>query len=85
MRRARLSRSDRKQLDRRLEEIRTKGYALREDPAEGITGISAPVRKGMQALAAVSIAGPTARFDGDVALRHAGTLREAVEALAKSL
>jgi IclR family acetate operon transcriptional repressor len=85
MRRARLSRSDRKQLDQRLEEIRTKGYGLREDPAEGITGISAPVRKGTQALAAVSVAGPTSRFDRDVALRHSGTLLEAVEELAKSL
>jgi IclR family transcriptional regulator, acetate operon repressor len=85
MRRARLSQGDRQQLDRRLEEIRANGYALREDPTEGITGISAPVRKGMDALAAVSIAGPTSRFDRDAALRHSGTLLEAVEDLAKSL
>jgi DNA-binding IclR family transcriptional regulator len=85
MRRARLSQGDRNQLDRRLEEIRTKGYALREDPVEGITGISAPVRKGMEALAAVSIAGPASRFTRDAALDHSGTLLEAVDDLATSL
>jgi IclR family acetate operon transcriptional repressor len=85
IRRARLSRRDRTQLDHRLEEIRAKGYAVRNDSAEGITGISAPLRKGAQAVAAVSIAGPSSRFSRDVAVRHSGMLLKAVEDLSKSL
>jgi IclR family acetate operon transcriptional repressor len=85
LRHARLGRADREQVVQRLEDIRARGYAVREDPAEGITGISAPICKEGQAVAAVSIAGPTSRFDREHALSQSGMLLKAVKELSKSL
>jgi IclR family acetate operon transcriptional repressor len=72
--------AERAALTRELDEIRVRGYALNIDGTEqGVSAIGCAVRDGRgSAVAALSIAVPSARFGGDQVGVFAGELRRAV-------
>jgi IclR family acetate operon transcriptional repressor len=78
---AKLSRVARRRLAERLGEIAERNYAINEDPLENLTGISAPIRAAGLTVAALTISGPTVRFNGARAQREAGALVAAVASL----
>ena len=83
---AKLRIPERRDLDRRLERIRSDGYALVvDDWVEGVSGLSAPVCVGAVIVAAVSVSGPSDRFTRQVALRHLTAVWDATSSLATQL
>jgi len=81
---ARLAAGARAALNERLMEIVARGYAINDNHVENLTGISAPIRSGERTIAALTISGPTVRFDRATAERNAPALLEAVASLSKS-
>lgn len=82
--RAKLNKSERKQLAARLADIAAKGYAISDNYVEGLTGISAPLREGGRVVAALTISGPTARLHRAVAEKQAPALLDAARALSSA-
>lgn len=73
----------RRELEKRLEQIRAEGYAIRDDFAEDLTGLSAPVAGGGRTVAALTISGPSSRFDRKAAERFAPQLVAAAAGLSR--
>jgi IclR family acetate operon transcriptional repressor len=78
---ARLSSAGRKALHARLAGVRERGYAITDNFAENLTGISAPITEGQRTVAALTISGPTVRFDREAATAQAEALVSAAATL----
>ncbi len=76
-----------KSLETALADIHKRGFALdNEEYHVGIRSIAAPVRdERLRVIAAVSIAGPTARLEVDALKKMAGILGETAESIGLSL
>lgn len=60
---AELDAGARRQLDARLASVREQGFSVRDDFVENLTGISVPIRQGGRTIAALTVSGPSSRFD----------------------
>jgi IclR family acetate operon transcriptional repressor len=78
-----LSQAAERRLHRRLTEIAGRGYAINDDTAEKLLGISAPVREGGRIIAALTISGPSSRFSHTAAERQAPALLRAARSLSR--
>jgi DNA-binding IclR family transcriptional regulator len=79
--------TDRRELERELEQVRARGYAHAVDELElGLSAIAAPVRGADGAVvAALSISAPTARLDNDRVEQLAPVLLEQSRSLSRRL
>lgn len=75
------------QLEEELREARARGYSQTAgETVSGSASIGAPIRGTDGALlAALSVAGPASRFQGDIVTRHAIALLEAVSRIERDL
>ena len=80
-----LSARERAALEERLERTRAEGYALADDWVDGLTGISVAVRDSEVTVAALSVSGPSSRFNREVAMGHLAATREAARLLSARL
>ncbi|MER7276955.1 IclR family transcriptional regulator [Dactylosporangium sp. NPDC000244] len=77
------TRTDPRSLRRELEQIRAQGYARSSSERQtGAAAVAAPIRKGGEVVAAMSVCGPEARFDADA---HAERLLAAVARITAEL
>jgi DNA-binding IclR family transcriptional regulator len=73
-------------LERELEAVRERGWAISADELElGLTALAAPVRAGERVVAALSISGPTARIDHERRERLVPLLVEQADAVSRRL
>ena len=79
-----LSQAAVRRLCKRLEEIEEVGYAIADNHREDLLGISAPIREGAHVVAALTISGPSSRFDHAAAVRQAPGLLRAVKELSQA-
>jgi DNA-binding IclR family transcriptional regulator len=90
IRRTRYTVVDARRLGQILAEIRRRGYAAtHEELEEGISSVAAPILIGdggdVRAIAAVSVAGPTARLQRDGIATIASRTREAADRISRGL
>ena len=73
-------------LERELRRVRSRGWAENEDEwTPGLAGVAAPVLLRERLVAAVAIAGPTARLSRDRRGHFVARVREAAESIAARL
>lgn len=81
-----LSPRDRRILEKRLDKITERGWAMVSDEwQEGVTGLSAAVRDQGVTIAALSVSGPTSRFSPEWALEQVEFVVDAAERIAAHL
>jgi DNA-binding IclR family transcriptional regulator len=90
IRRTRYTVVDARRLGEILAEIRRRGYAAtHEELEEGISSVAAPILVGdgddLRAIAAVSVAGPTARLHRDGIATIAARARDAADRIGRRL
>lgn len=78
---------DRRELERRLQEIREQGYIVTADDLDlGAHSIAAPIWNYDGCVAAaISIAGPSVRFTADVVTRYVALIREGASEISAKL
>lgn len=79
--------TDRDRLKQELERARLRGYAENVNESEvGVASVGAPIRDATgKVIAAISVAGPILRFDGDAMRRFAGVVVQTADAISERM